>query len=297
MYFLYSPKPLLGLDISFEAITLLELRIINEKTLITNFHYLSFHDNNDLVNSLAKNHQGNKVAIAIPDLSVINKTFQFSTSLKRREIEELIHIQTENFFGLTAEKIHFDILNLTINPLTPTLMDAEIIATKAEEINKLKNMVAKNGFAISAIETRSAALKRGFNFLLKNFSSSFPAHFAFLFLESDAMHFMIVENKNIVHSKIEFLNLSLFSLNDAIKQNLYALNENTPIKNLIIWATHSFLSNFNVDIEAFFPISVEIVNPIEFLSTSLMIEMEILAQNPASFLISLGLALRGINEY
>lgn len=308
MTYLFRSKPRLCLDISNQALKLLEFSFLKKNPLLSSLSYFPYQNRDELLSFLKANSlEKQKLFCALNDSLVITKRLSFSASLHKQQIEELIHLDSEKYLGLTADTIHFDFFIQGKNKENNNLLDVKVIAAKSLDILNIKSFAKEANLTLAAIRTEDFAFKKAVYFLLTHKAFSFSPLCLLIWLEKESMKLLLIEDKKIIQEKKEYFSLP-FSLHsptflyerdfnfyiNSIYQNISLILSNSLIPTQI-WLSGNMknLAELGECLQKEFSISTKVLNPIKSIPFSKPINYELVNRFGSSFLIALGLSLEG----
>ncbi|MCA0404213.1 MAG: pilus assembly protein PilM [Proteobacteria bacterium] len=308
MTYLFRSKPRLCLDISNQALKLLEFSFLKKNPFLSSLSYFPYQNQDELLSFLKANSlEKQKLFFALNDSLVITKRLSFSASLHKQQIEELIHLDSEKYLGLTADTIHFDFFIQGKNKENNNLLDVKVIAAKSLDILNIKSFAKEANLTLAAIRTEDFAFKKAVYFLLTHKAFSFSPLCLLIWLEKESMKLLLIEDKKIIQEKKEYFSLP-FSLHsptflyerdfnfyiNSIYQNISLILSNSLIPTQI-WLSGNMknLAELGECLQKEFSISTKVLNPIKSIPFSKPINYELVNRFGSSFLIALGLSLEG----
>lgn len=163
-----KPKSLLGIDVSQNAVRILELNkngdTIETYALVPLFQNQADETSNIIATlKAALENSQSKTAAAIIALSysaIIHKTITVPTSLNDREIAEFLALNLEKYISIPQAQISFD---YQVAEKTPANTTIDLIAVRKERIEKCKNILAAVNLKPKIIDIDVFALARTLN--------------------------------------------------------------------------------------------------------------------------------------
>lgn len=173
--------PLLGLDISSDAIRLLEISHNNDIYQIEAYsvvpllqcsrveHTISIEK--QVANAISKAvHYANTscklAAISLPSSSVITRIFQVNISFTENEILEQIELEADRYLPYPLTEAYYDFEILPCIEHHPNLREVLLVAAKVETVESRLAIMVEAGLKTTIIDIESFAIERAFNFLL-----------------------------------------------------------------------------------------------------------------------------------
>ena len=101
-----------------------------------------------------------KVAIAVPDASVISKIIQIERDLSDDESEELVLLEADKYIPYPIDEVSIDYEFLSDSYQSSTLQDVLVVASRTENVNARVELLRESGLETQVVDVESYAIER-----------------------------------------------------------------------------------------------------------------------------------------
>lgn len=114
----------------------------------------------DVVKKVFKNFKTKKVAVAVPDSSVISKIVQLEGGLTDDEVEELVLLEADKYIPYPIDEVSIDYQFLGSSGRGGSLQDVLIVASRSENVNSKVDLLRECGLDVQIVDVESYATER-----------------------------------------------------------------------------------------------------------------------------------------
>lgn len=183
-YFKSTKPNLLGIDITSTSVKLLELGLQNEKYRVESYAVIPLpaetvvekviKDGESLCDAIKKALLQSKAAtrvaaIAVPDSSVISKTFPMNSHFSEQDIENQIAYEAEKFIPYPLEEVSLDFTVLKPPQSNHRTVDVLLVASRTENVENRADTVSEAGLTVQIVDVESYAIERVCRFIADSF--------------------------------------------------------------------------------------------------------------------------------
>lgn len=180
---LFTSQPrVLGIDISNAAIKLIELSKSGQSYRVDGYgvvpmvegavvdkHIKNSSEVSEMLARLVKyaRTSNTHVAVALPDSFVFTKIIQMEAGLEDEDIESQIMIDADKYIPYPLHEVSLDFSIIGPNATDDKLVDVLLIASRAEYIHTLTEVMEDAGLTLNVVDVQSYALERACKLLEK----------------------------------------------------------------------------------------------------------------------------------
>lgn len=164
---------LLGLDLGSSMVRVMELSKYGEQYRVERYAQEAIPDNAvdgksikdpglviDAIKKVLKRVKCKKVAVAVPDSSVISKVIQLEEGLSDDEAEELVLLEADKYIPFPIDEVSIDYEFLGPSGRGGNLQDVLVVASRTENVNTKVNLLTECGLDVQVVDVESYAIER-----------------------------------------------------------------------------------------------------------------------------------------
>jgi type IV pilus assembly protein PilM len=288
----------LSIDIGAQTITMLQVVSQDNGSCIE--AYASMPGNLETavscIKSMRQSFTANRVIMAIPDTSVVNKTLSLPANLTEADMEALIRLEMQKCFPLADMQLDFQVRDCQKRPTD--LVDVSVTATHSQNIQKRIDLLSQTGLKPWVIEVESQALQRVAQTFIQE-----DRPVALLDIEAHNLGLWVFESKRLVFTK----DVPLVGASEAMAHQLqarltmhikralqffYSANSYPAICRIFLAGNVGRIPGLALHIQSCLGIPTELANPLSSMALDFKVDKWTITHDAPLLLLACGLGLR-----
>ncbi|MCL5260095.1 MAG: pilus assembly protein PilM [Gammaproteobacteria bacterium] len=299
---------LVGIDIAFDAIRIIELSKMRKSYKVENWanvEYQSLVDHKDTDNIIASlkfaleeaKSQSKNAAIALAHSALINKFIMLPKEICQKNLDDFLEFNIEKYIGYSAAKVSFD-YQMVEQDADREKIKIEVAAVKRECIERCIAILEGANLKPKFIDMNAYALARAAKFELPNIKGVM----VIVNIEQNNLLLVALDGEKMIYANE--IALAEKSCQDTakiyteIKSAIELFNSaaHSPISCFVLGGMVSGIDNLVLQVDKLNVGEVRVANPFKLLQFAAHINQAEFMQKANSMLISFGLALRRFNR-
>lgn len=296
-----------GIDITYNSISALQLAVFNQKLKVINSSYLYCGDKifaDGYLNTKIASHnlslllakfKCKNVILAVPDTITVSKVFLVSNKLNARDHEEFAKIEILKLMSCGLHDIYFDFKLLSKTENITNMDELLVVAVRRDYIQQRVSLFTKLGLKVLAIDVESQALLRVFEYIRVIAQLNITKAVAWLYIGTNANKLFVFYAGKVIFLHTDYICGKNFVLDsrgfvlmvDSYVQKFYADNNLIDIESMFVYGLDEVVELLRK--RFCFPVTT--INPflsMSFVDESVQLQVQ---ENTHRLITALGLAI------